>query len=103
MSSQTEHGDGDLVKEILAYFLRHPQSADTLEGVARWRLLEEAIHRALTETLSALEWLVRQGYLQRLPSHGSEHLYALNFEKRNEAERFVDQGIGTQGPTDPKE
>jgi len=34
-------------KEILRYFLRHPQAADTLEGIVRWRLLEERVERTL--------------------------------------------------------
>jgi hypothetical protein len=31
------------MKEVLAYFVRHPHAADDLEGIARWRLLETAV------------------------------------------------------------
>jgi hypothetical protein len=50
-------------KEVLSYFLRNPQAADTLEGVARWRLLDEPVHRSVEEINQALEWLVAQGFL----------------------------------------
>ena len=39
-----------IAKEILSYFLRNPQAADNLEGVARWRLLEQTVHRSVEET-----------------------------------------------------
>ena len=41
--------------EILSYFLRNPLAADTLEGVARWRLLDEVVYRKVEETRAALE------------------------------------------------
>lgn len=39
--------DSKLALEILQYYLRHPEAADTLEGVARWRLLEQRIHHTV--------------------------------------------------------
>ena len=74
---------------MLSYFLRNPHSADSLEGVARWRLLEEKIHHTLIETQSALEQLVAEGYLRVVSVPGSDLIYALNTEKRKEAEQFV--------------
>lgn len=79
----------EVAKQILRYFLRNPQSADSLEGVARWRLLEERIHHTLVETQSALEQLVAEGYLRVVSVSGSENIYTLNTTKRKEAEEFV--------------
>jgi hypothetical protein len=89
MSSQSEHHEKELAKEILGYFLSHPQSADSLEGIARWRLLDAAVHRALMETGRALEWLVEQGYLSKVSVPGSEHVFSLNPEKQEEAAAFM--------------
>jgi len=89
MSSQSEHYENELVKEILGYFLSHLQSADSLEGIARWRLLDAVVHRALAETSRALEWLVEQGYLRKVSAPGSEHVFSLNPEKREEATTFM--------------
>ena len=81
----------ELEKEILRYFLRNPQSADSLEGVANWRLLDQVIHHALQDTNDALEWLVSQGYLLEDSTVGSERIYRLNLEKRDDALHFAEQ------------
>jgi hypothetical protein len=81
--------------EILHYFLRHPQAADTLEGIVRWRLLEEAIHRDIEETAQALEWLVSEGYLKEISTPHSNRIYCLNHEEVTRAERFLSHGTGS--------
>ncbi len=81
----------ELAKEILSYFLRNPRAADSLEGVTRWRLLEERVHRQLADTDQALGWLVRHNYLVRVSSEWTEAVYQLNEENRTEAERFMGQ------------
>lgn len=83
------HGREEVAKQVLRYFLRNPQSADTLEGIVRWRLLEERIHHTLVETQSALEQLVAERYLRVVSVSASEKIYTLNTTKRKEAEEFV--------------
>ena len=83
------HVHEEVTKQVLRYFLRNPQSADSLEGVARWRLLEERIHHTLVETQSALEQLVAEKYLRVVSVSGSENIYTLNTAKQKEAEEFV--------------
>lgn len=80
-----------VAKEILGYFLRNPQAADNLTGIARWRLLEEAVQRSVAKTEAALQWLLEQGYLRQVQIHGGEGVFSLNPEKRAEAESFLDQ------------
>jgi hypothetical protein len=79
----------ELAKEILSYFLRNPHAADSLEGVARWRLMEERVHRQLENTDQALNWLVRRGFLVKVSSEWTESVYQLNDVNRSIAERFV--------------
>lgn len=83
----------ELAREILAYFRRHPEGADDLRGVTKWRLLDQMIHHALEETSEALEWLVSEGYLVVESKTGSERIFRLNNEKHNDAVNFtaVDQ------------
>jgi hypothetical protein len=78
-----------MAREVLNYFVRHPQAADTLEGVARWRLMDEAIRRTLDETEAALEWLVRQGYLARSVFPGGTVSFRLNPGRAEEARRYL--------------
>lgn len=77
------------VSEILRYFLRHPRAADTLEGIVRWRLLEETVQRKTEETARALAWLVDAGLLHREAMPGGEPAYSLARERKAEAERLL--------------
>lgn len=89
MSLPTSQESENLAKDILAYFLRNPQSADDLQGITRWRLLDQMIHQALQDTRAALDLLVHQGYLTTESTTGSDPIFRLNTEKRNEALSFV--------------
>jgi len=77
-------------REILSYFMRNPQAADTLEGMVRWRLLSEVVHRKVDETRAALEWLVERGLLLETRSPGVGPIFSLNPEKIPEAQGILD-------------
>jgi hypothetical protein len=81
--------DQEMAREILRYFVRNPQATDSLEGVARWRLMDEVIRRKLDETAGALEWLVAQGYLTSSISPGGTATFRLNAERVGESRRFL--------------
>jgi hypothetical protein len=74
---------------ILRYFVRNPEAADTCEGIARWRLLEETIHHTTEETARAVDWLEARGYLQRVPGIGSSPLFMLDRAKLTEVTSFL--------------
>jgi hypothetical protein len=74
----------------LRYFIRHPRAVDDLEGIARWRLAEEAICNKVEETHRALTWLVESDYLLRTPTSGSTAVFSLNPAKVDEATALVD-------------
>jgi hypothetical protein len=78
-----------IAKEILGYFLRRPHAADTLEGIARWRLLDERIHRRVDEIDQALAWLVEEGFLFQESAPGSQPIFSLNDAKAAEADDFL--------------
>jgi uncharacterized membrane protein YidH (DUF202 family) len=84
----------EMAKEVLRYFVHNPHAADSLEGVARWRLLEEAVRRHVEGTQLALTWLVAQGFLREVSSPGIGPIFSLNPEKRGEAERFLNLAPG---------
>jgi hypothetical protein len=78
-----------IAREVLSFFVRHPQAVDTLEGIARWRLLDELARRTVDETAWAVKSLVAQGFLvESLPS-ASPPVYRLNETKIVEAKKFV--------------
>ena len=78
-----------MASEILDYFIRNPQAVDSLEGVARWRLMDDLIRRKLDETEAALAWLVGQGYLTSSTSPGGTAMFQLNPQRLEEARQFL--------------
>jgi len=82
----------DFARDVLRYFLCNPQAADSLEGVVKWRLAEENVHRTVQATRYALQLLVDKGYLLERRSAIAGEFFALNPQKRREAERFVQGG-----------
>jgi hypothetical protein len=84
--------DPAVVKQVLSYFVRHPHAIDDLEGIARWRLLEEAVRDRVEETRLALSWLVEHDYLRPMRS-GAAAMFGLNADKVGDARAMlVDRG-----------
>jgi hypothetical protein len=82
--------DNEVVKQVLGYFVRNPRTADTLEGIARWRLLEERVQKSLLQTEAAIDWLVGEKYLEEVTVAGSkEAIFRLNPERRSDAVRLL--------------
>ena len=88
-------GVEETAKDILSYFLRNPHAADDLEGVARWRLLNQTVHREVEETSQALDWLVERGFLGRVSRAGSGTIFRLRAEQRAAAEAFLERADET--------
>jgi hypothetical protein len=78
-----------MARDILRYFLRNPQAVDSLEGIARWRLMDEVIRRKLDETEAGLEWLVAREYLISSTSPGGVAIFRLNAERIDDARQFL--------------
>jgi hypothetical protein len=89
--SKDPEGDLDVARDVLRYFVRNPDAADTVEGVARWRLLDEKIYRSLQQVTQAMAWLVAQGLLveDHLPS--SRTAFRLNKAALKRIERLLQQ------------
>jgi hypothetical protein len=81
--------DETVVREVLNYFIRNPQAVDSLEGIARWRLLHEVATRKVEETRKALEWLVRQKYLSKTMVAGGDPVFSLNPDNIDKAKAFL--------------
>jgi Fe2+ or Zn2+ uptake regulation protein len=79
-----------VAKEVLCYFLRNPRAADSLEGIARWRLLSENVRRKVDETRQALDWLVENGLLTQTSIVGAETIYSLTEANHEAVAKFLD-------------
>lgn len=81
-----------IAKDILSYLLRHPAAADTFDGIARWRILEEIARRSVASTEDAMRWLIAKGFLNEEKIPGGQSIYRLNPGRRKEAESLVRKG-----------
>lgn len=75
--------------EVLRYFVRHPANAESLEGLARWRLAEESIHRSVAEVDEALHWLVARGLLLDRSTLGTEATFSINPDRISQARDWL--------------
>ena len=90
------------VREILDYFLRNPAAVDSLTGIARWRLMEDFVERSVDATQAALNWLVHEGYVQKLENVGRDRMFRLNAKNRKAAEVFLKGAGKRRKPNKPK-
>ncbi len=81
--------DFELVEDVLRYFTRNPNAADTVEGLARWRLVDEVIHSNLKQVASAVAWLVSQGMLVEESTSPQTKVVRLNEQQLGQIERFL--------------
>lgn len=81
----------DIAREILRYFTHHPEAVDTVEGVARWRLLDERIRRSVEQVTRAMKWLAAQGLLVKEELPGSRTAFRLNQAEKPRIESLLKQ------------
>jgi hypothetical protein len=86
--SPAEHSG--VVRDVMRYFVQHPHAADSLEGIARWRLIEQRTRDLVEETSGAVEQLVEEGLLERVTVPGGKTLYRLNPDRQDAARRLVE-------------
>jgi hypothetical protein len=79
----------DLAKQVLAYFVRNPDAADSAEGIAQWRIMDEKIRFTVQETFAVLRWLVTEGYLDEISTRGAGTIFRLNTDRIGEARELV--------------
>ncbi len=90
MPNAASEPDPDVVRTVLAYFVRNRKAADTVEGIARWRLSEEQVNRSLQQVDLAISWLVEQGLLEEVrPASSEVPVFRLNQGRHAEAVRYL--------------
>ena len=77
------------VGEVLAYFLQHPAAADSLEGIARWRVQQESVPRIVEQVDQALAWLVKEQLLLREDRLGGASTFRLDPARAGAARRLL--------------
>jgi hypothetical protein len=81
----------------LRYFLRHPEAADDLAGIARWRLMQESVRHSVEKTQEALHWLIGEGFMREETRLATGQIFQLNSARRAAAEEYLRQGRNGPG------
>ena len=68
----------EITNEIMTYLSNHPNAADTLDGVAKWWLLDRADKLQLGKVKQALDELVAKGLVVKQKKTDSGILYRAN-------------------------
>jgi hypothetical protein len=76
--SDSATGQLEIKASVLAYLYRHPDAADTLDGIVNWWLPQQRYESACQRVQSALNELVAAGQLRRDTLPGGAALYTLN-------------------------
>jgi len=76
-------------REILEHYLANPLTADNLEGISEWRLLDDFVQRRVEETRTAVDWLVERGLLVKTTGRAIPPIYRLNRRAIARAERLI--------------
>ena len=86
-------GDSDVdfavAREILRFYLRNPEAADSVEGLARWRLLDERIFSTLDQIARTVAWLVAHDFLVKERTSPLREVFRLNESEREKIETFL--------------
>jgi hypothetical protein len=72
-----------VAREVMRYFIDGTAAADTLEGISRWRLMQQRIDHTVDETAAALRLLTARGFVEEVRTVGPT-LFRLNASKRAE-------------------
>lgn len=80
--------------QILTYLAEHPDSRDTLEGIAQWWLLEREIRHQIDQIKEALADLVSKELILEYRTISSKIHYGINRNKYDEIQAFVKQRKG---------
>jgi hypothetical protein len=81
-----------VVRDIMRYFVQHPAAADSVEGIARWRLLQQRVQDVVQETDAALALLVGRDIILEIRTGSAPPLFRLNPEKSDEVRRLLEGG-----------
>jgi len=79
--------NSEIANEILTYLTDHPNAADTLDGIAKWWLLDRAVQFQLDQFKQALEELVAKELVTEQKGSDSKIIYRVNRGRLEDIEK----------------
>jgi hypothetical protein len=65
----------EIAHAIERYLVKHPNAADSLEGIRRWWLMRQRYEESAQQVQEALEQLLRDGAISKRVLHDGRVLY----------------------------
>jgi hypothetical protein len=82
-----------VAREVMRYLLDNTTATDTLEGIARWRLMQQRIDRTVDETIAAVKLLVRRGFVEEVHTGAGPTLFRLSAARRTEIQSALGRRV----------
>jgi Fe2+ or Zn2+ uptake regulation protein len=77
VKSSNEDAEVDPRREIIEYLRRHPEAADTVDGILDWWMPTQRNENAKNEIQHALREFVEQGLIEEVALGNGHRLYRL--------------------------
>jgi hypothetical protein len=74
--NQANTGIAEIARAIERYLAKHPNAADSMEGIRRWWLMRQRYEESAQQVQQALEQLLRQGVVTKRVLTDGQVLYA---------------------------
>lgn len=69
--------------EIISYIRKHPNAADSVDGITRWWLTQQRYETVMNIVQDALDMLVTSGKLQKSPTGDGKVIYSFKLNKNS--------------------
>ncbi len=81
--------DIDMAKMILSYLIKNPEAKDTIQGIAKWWLLNEKIDQTLNNILNAMNFLTIQNLVYEQNYSNDCISYQINEEQIDRIKELI--------------
>ena len=90
------HRQRELLHEILAYCVEHPDAKDTVDGILNWWRRGGVAEAPVAERRSAIDLLISMGWLTRPRASSFGEIYGVNKAKLPEIRQYLKSEVKQQ-------
>jgi hypothetical protein len=84
-------GEMAAASDILKYLQKRPDAKQTASGIAKYWIFQQRLEERLEIVLSAIAYLVKEGFLEEVRLQDTESYYRINTAKLEEIPRLLEK------------